>query len=92
MVDLVLCMTVFPGFGGQSFMGEVMPKVRLVRDALVARSLTVDVEVDGGIDLKTIKSVFEAGADTFVAGNAIFSAKNPQAEIEELRSRCAIVV
>jgi ribulose-phosphate 3-epimerase len=50
------------------------------------------LEVDGGIDRKTIKSVFEAGADTFVAGNAIFAAKNPQAEIEELRSRCAIQV
>jgi len=50
------------------------------------------LEVDGGIDRKTIRSVFQAGADTFVAGNAIFSAKNPKAEIEELRSRCTVQV
>ena len=53
-VDLVLCMTVFPGFGGQSFIAEVMPKVRQVRDAAIAAGLAVDVEVDGGIDEHTV--------------------------------------
>jgi ribulose-phosphate 3-epimerase len=77
LVDLVLCMTVFPGFGGQSFMREVMPKVRLVRDALVARSLTVDVEVDGGIDESTVVEAARAGANVFVAGSAVFGQDHP---------------
>ncbi|HXA30980.1 MAG TPA: ribulose-phosphate 3-epimerase [Acidimicrobiales bacterium] len=77
LVDLVLCMTVFPGFGGQSFMGEVMPKVRLVRDALVARSLTVDIEVDGGIDESTVVEAARAGANVFVAGSAVFGRDRP---------------
>jgi len=77
LVDLVLCMTVFPGFGGQSFMREVMPKVRLVRDALVARGLTVDVEVDGGIDESTVVEAARAGANVFVAGSAVFGQDHP---------------
>ncbi|HEX3564600.1 MAG TPA: ribulose-phosphate 3-epimerase [Acidimicrobiales bacterium] len=77
LVDLVLCMTVFPGFGGQSFMREVMPKVRLVRDALDARSLTVDVEVDGGIDESTVVEAARAGANVFVAGSAVFGQDHP---------------
>jgi ribulose-phosphate 3-epimerase len=79
LVDLVLCMTVFPGFGGQSFMREVMPKVRLVRDALVARGLTVDVdvEVDGGIDQSTVVEAARAGANVFVAGSAVFGQDHP---------------
>jgi ribulose-phosphate 3-epimerase len=77
LVDLVLCMTVFPGFGGQSFMREVMPKVRLVRDAVVARGLTVDVEVDGGIDESTVVEAARAGANVFVAGSAVFGQDHP---------------
>jgi ribulose-phosphate 3-epimerase len=90
--DLLLVMTVNPGFGGQKFIRGSLDKVRRAREMLAQNGSKAFLEVDGGIDRKTIKSVFEAGADTFVAGNAIFSAKNPQAEIEELRSRCAIVV
>ncbi len=77
LVDLVLCMTVFPGFGGQSFMPEVMPKVRLVRDALTARGLVTDVEVDGGIDESTVVEAARAGANVFVAGSAVFSRERP---------------
>jgi ribulose-phosphate 3-epimerase len=77
LVDLVLCMTVFPGFGGQSFMREVMPKVRLVRDALMARGLSVDVEVDGGIDESTVVEAARAGANVFVAGSAVFGQDHP---------------
>jgi len=77
LVDLVLCMTVFPGFGGQSFMPEVMPKVRLVRDALAGRGLSVDVEVDGGIDESTVVEAARAGANVFVAGSAVFGRERP---------------
>jgi ribulose-phosphate 3-epimerase len=77
LVDLVLCMTVFPGFGGQSFIREVMPKVRLVRDALDGRGLTVDVEVDGGIDESTVVEAARAGANVFVAGSAVFGQDHP---------------
>jgi ribulose-phosphate 3-epimerase len=77
LVDLVLCMTVFPGFGGQSFIREVMPKVRQVREALDARSLTADVEVDGGIDESTVVEAARAGANVFVAGSAVFGQDHP---------------
>lgn len=91
-LDLLLVMTVNPGFGGQKFIRNSVDKVRRAREMLARNGSKAFLEVDGGIDRKTIKSVFEAGADTFVAGNAIFSAKNPKAEIEELRSRCTIQV
>jgi ribulose-phosphate 3-epimerase len=81
-----------PGFGGQKFIKGSLDKVRRAKEMLADNGSTAFLEVDGGIDRKTIKAVFEAGADTFVAGNAIFSAKNPTAEIEELRSRCTIQV
>src|SRR6266550_2916660 len=67
-------------------------KVRRAREMLAENGSKAFLEVDGGIDRKTIRSVWEAGADTFVAGNAIFGAKNPKAEIEELRSRCTVRV
>ena len=84
-VDLVLCMTVFPGFGGQSFMPEVLDKVRQVRAAIVAAGLAVDVEVDGGIDVATASLAAEAGANVFVAGSAIFGHDMPWAAAEEIR-------
>jgi ribulose-phosphate 3-epimerase len=77
LIDLVLCMTVFPGFGGQSFMPEVMPKVRLVRDALDQRGLSVDLEVDGGIDESTVVEAARAGANVFVSGSAVFGRDRP---------------
>jgi ribulose-phosphate 3-epimerase len=77
LVDLVLCMTVFPGFGGQSFMAEVVPKVARVRQAADAAGFTLDVEVDGGIDEHTVVPVAEAGANVFVAGSAVFGREDP---------------
>jgi ribulose-phosphate 3-epimerase len=71
-IDLVLCMTVFPGFGGQSFISEVMDKVTQVRRAVDAGGHQVDVEVDGGIDVETAPVAWRAGANVFVAGSAIF--------------------
>jgi ribulose-phosphate 3-epimerase len=87
-LDLLLIMTVNPGFGGQKFIEGSVDKVRRARDMLAENGSTAFLEVDGGIDRHTIRSVWEAGADTFVAGNAIFNANDPQAEIGELRARC----
>jgi ribulose-phosphate 3-epimerase len=84
-VDLVLCMTVFPGFGGQEFMGEVLDKVRQVRTAVDAGSLEVDIEVDGGIDVTTAPRAAGAGANVFVAGSAIFGHDDPAAAARQLR-------
>jgi ribulose-phosphate 3-epimerase len=76
-VDLILCMTVFPGFGGQSFIAEVMPKVHQVRRALSEAGLVVDVEVDGGIDEHTVVDAARSGANVFVAGSAVFGRPHP---------------
>jgi len=85
-VDLVLCMTVFPGFGGQAFMAEVLPKVRQVRQAVTARRLSVDIQVDGGIDATTAARAAEAGANVFVSGSAVFGAARPWEAVERIRS------
>jgi len=85
-VDLVLCMTVFPGFGGQAFMAEVLPKVRQVRQAVTARRLSVDIQVDGGIDVTTAARAAEAGANVFVSGSAVFGADRPWEAVERIRS------
>ncbi len=76
-VDLVLCMTVFPGFGGQSFIADVLPKVARVRAAADAAGLVLDVEVDGGIDEHTVVEATRAGANVFVAGSAVFNQEDP---------------
>ena len=85
-VDLVLCMTVFPGFGGQAFMAEVLPKVREVRRRLDERGLAVDLEVDGGVDRDTAPMAAAAGANVFVAGSAIFGSERPWDATEEIRA------
>jgi len=76
-IDLLLLMTVFPGFGGQSFMGEVMDKVSLARKEIDAARLEVDLEVDGGIDQVTAPVATRAGANVLVAGSAIFNQVSP---------------
>ncbi len=84
-VDLVLCMTVFPGFGGQSFMGEVMTKVEQVRAAVDESALALDIEVDGGIDTATAPVAAAAGANVFVAGTAIFGHERPWEAADAIR-------
>jgi ribulose-phosphate 3-epimerase len=84
-VDLILCMTVFPGFGGQEFMPDVLDKVRQVRSAVRAGSLAVDIEVDGGIDASTAPLAGIAGANVFVAGSAIFGHEHPWQSADEIR-------
>jgi ribulose-phosphate 3-epimerase len=88
-VDLVLCMTVFPGFGGQQFIGEVMDKVTAVRREIDRRRLAVDVEVDGGIDETTAPVAAAAGANVFVAGSAIFGHDRPWEATEAIRRAAA---
>jgi ribulose-phosphate 3-epimerase len=84
-IDLLLLMTVFPGFGGQSFMAEVMPKVTEARHAIDQRGLAVDLEVDGGIDVHTVTTARAAGANVFVAGSAIFAAADPLRAAGDIR-------
>jgi ribulose-phosphate 3-epimerase len=84
--DQLLVMTVEPGFGGQSFMADMMPKVAAARAAIDASGIDVWLQVDGGIALDTIGQAAEAGADTFVAGSAVYGAADVEAAIDDLRS------
>jgi ribulose-phosphate 3-epimerase len=85
--DTLLVMTVEPGFGGQVFMAEVLPKVRLAREQVKSGHLRLFVEVDGGVDEQTIGAAAEAGADVFVAGSAVYGTSDPARAVEALRSR-----
>jgi ribulose-phosphate 3-epimerase len=91
-LDLLLVMSVNPGFGGQHFIQNSIDKLRRARLMLDEEGSDAALEVDGGINRDTIHEVWTAGADTFVAGNAIFGAANPQAEIGALRARCGVLV
>lgn len=91
-VDLLLVMSVNPGFGGQRFIERSVAKVQRARQLLdAAGNRGATLEVDGGINRETIVRCWRAGADTFVAGNAIFSAADPRTEIGALKARCAEV-
>lgn len=85
--DTLLVMTVEPGFGGQAFMPEVLPKVRRARELVRSGHLRLFLEVDGGIDAETIARAAEAGADVFVAGSAVYGAADPARAVEDLRAR-----
>ena len=80
---MVLLMTVEPGFGGQKFLDLVLPKIRRTRELLGDRPIWL--QVDGGVSLETIGRCAEAGADTFVAGSAVYRAADPDAMVRELR-------
>lgn len=86
--DQVLVMTVEPGFGGQSFMAETMPKLRSLREAVDARGLDIWLQVDGGITEETIVTAAQNGADTFVAGSSVFRGE-PSERIAALRAAAA---
>jgi ribulose-phosphate 3-epimerase len=85
-LDLVLLMTVHPGFGGQRFMHEVVPKIRRTREEIDSRGLAVAIEVDGGIDVDTAADAAEAGASVFVAGSAVFGEPDPAAAASAIRA------
>lgn len=88
-LGMVLVMTVEPGFGGQGFMADMMPKVKKLREEIKRRNLNVDIQVDGGVSLKTVEQCAEAGANVLVAGSAIFGSDDPKVTITEMRSLAA---
>lgn len=90
-LDLVLLMTVNPGFGGQQFIPSVLPKIVEVRKRIRASGRNVWLEVDGGVKIDNIAEIATAGADTFVAGSAVFGSKNYAATIRDMRARLAVV-
>jgi ribulose-phosphate 3-epimerase len=86
-IDMVLLMSVNPGFGGQSFIPSVLPKITRVRELIDRSGRDIRLEVDGGVKVDNIEAVAAAGADTFVAGSAIFGAKDYAATISAMRER-----
>jgi ribulose-phosphate 3-epimerase len=88
-LDLLLIMSVNPGYGGQRFLDYTVGKISRARQLLDATGSSAALEVDGGINRETIARCWQAGADTFVAGNAVFSAASPREEIGALRALCA---
>jgi ribulose-phosphate 3-epimerase len=90
-LDLVLLMSVNPGFGGQQFIPSVLPKIAETRRRIAATGKDIWLEVDGGVKADNIAEIARAGADTFVAGSAIFGAKDYAAAIREMRSRLGVI-
>ena len=88
-LGMVLVMTVEPGFGGQSFMADMMPKIVKLREECKRRNLSLDIQVDGGVSLSTVGTVAEAGANVLVAGSAIFGSEDPKETITLLREKAA---
>jgi ribulose-phosphate 3-epimerase len=86
-LDMLLVMTVEPGFGGQKFLDLCLPKIRRTRELIAKHGLEMWLQVDGGVSLETIERCAEAGADVFVAGSAVYSAGDPDAMIRELRAK-----
>ncbi|MGB2846298.1 MAG: ribulose-phosphate 3-epimerase, partial [Saprospiraceae bacterium] len=85
MVDLVLIMSVNPGFGGQKFIYQTIPKIKRLRQMIIESNAHALVQVDGGVGLQNIASIFDAGADVFVVGSAIINAKDPLDTIKKLK-------
>jgi ribulose-phosphate 3-epimerase len=86
-LDVVLMMTVRPGFGGQAFIPEVLPKIRRARGLIDEAGATADVEIDGGVNLTTVDEAVAAGGDILVAGSAVFDGKDPSAAAARMRER-----
>src|SRR6266567_3476279 len=89
VIDMLLLMTVEPGFGGQPFLDVVLPKVRRARELIARYGGSVWLQVDGGVSEETISRCAEAGADVFVAGSAVFGADDPATAVKELRALAA---
>ena len=88
-LDMLLVMTVEPGFGGQSFLDVCLPKIRRAREAISSAGLPVWLQVDGGVSVETIERAAEAGADVFVAGSAVYGADDAAAAVQQLRDLAA---
>ena len=91
-LDMVLLMSVNPGFSGQSFIPSSLEKLRVVRKMIDDRNLSTRLEIDGGVKTNNIREIASAGADTFVAGSAIFNTENYKSTIDEMRSELALAV
>ena len=89
-LDMVLLMSVNPGFGGQSFIPSSLEKLRVVRKMIDDKNLSTRLEIDGGVKTDNIRDIASAGADTFVAGSAIFNTDNYKSTIETMRSELAL--
>jgi len=85
-LDMILIMTVEPGFGGQKFLDVCVPKIRRTRQLLDKHGLDLWVQIDGGVSMDTIERCADAGADVFVAGSAVYAADNPNAMVDQLRT------
>lgn len=88
-LGMVLVMTVEPGFGGQSFMADMMPKIEALRAECKRRDIDLDIQVDGGISLSTVETAAKAGANVLVAGSAVFGSDDPKETISLLRAKAA---
>ncbi len=84
-IDMVLLMTVNPGFGGQKFIEQVLPKIRQVKELVDKKGLSVEIEVDGGVNEETARKCVEAGANVLVAGSAIYNERDRKKAIEKIR-------
>jgi ribulose-phosphate 3-epimerase len=91
-LDMLLVMTVEPGFGGQKFLDLCLPKIRTARELMRKHGVETWLQVDGGVSLETIERCAEAGADVFVAGSAVYSADDPDAMVRQLRARAEAAV
>ncbi|MEU0265563.1 ribulose-phosphate 3-epimerase [Nocardioides sp. NPDC006303] len=91
-LDMVLLMTVEPGFGGQKFLDLVLPKIRRTRSLMDKHGVETWLQVDGGVSLETIERCAEAGADVFVAGSAVYSAADPDVMVNALRDKAVSAV
>ena len=89
-LDMVLLMSVNPGFGGQSFIPSSLEKLRVVRKMIDDKNLSTRLEIDGGVKTDNIRDIASAGADTFVAGSAIFNTNNYKSTIDAMRSELAL--
>ena len=86
-LDMVLLMTVEPGFGGQKFLDLVLPKIKRTRELVKTTGQEIWIQVDGGVSIETIERCAQAGADTFVAGSAVYRAEDPDAMVNQLRDQ-----
>jgi ribulose-phosphate 3-epimerase len=82
---MVCIMSVNPGFGGQKFIYQTIPKIRLLSDMIAARNLDVLIEIDGGVGLQNAATLLESGANVLVAGNSVFGAKDPKQVVADLK-------
>ena len=87
-VDMILIMTVNPGFGGQSFIESMIPKIKELKEFIKSKNLKIDIQVDGGVKPENVRKVYEAGANVIVAGSAIFNSEDIKSEVEKFRDNC----